>query len=274
MPRLAGFALAAVVAFQITSSSRAAVLIFEQGPDRTGLDPALCPAPCFEINMWLGTSGAEAFLVIQAIQMDIAIADGGTVAALWTPFAENNGTTDDANVGVRLRSPIGTRVLELPWTLSSTVAKSPVPEFDVRLVHAADNPFTARSLDAEINAPLGPGPLPTPACVDSDPDLCELVRTRIGQGQIFLGRFNATMTGASIEVDNLAGTGALIGLLPVAGSSCDFIEGRCTIPESPSVILLGAALAGLGFLRRAQLVTRDGPCRRAGSRARAGRRCA
>jgi hypothetical protein len=250
MRRLAGFVLASAVALQISSSSRAAVLIFEQGPDRFGLDPALCPAPCFEINIWLRTTPAEALLTIQAIQMDIVMGDGGTVASLWTPPAENNGATDDAKVSVRIRTVFGPRTFELPWSLSSTVARSPVAGFDVRLVHAASDPFTARSLDATLNAPPVPGLLPTPACVDSDPELCEFVRTRAGQGQIFLGRFNATVTGTSIRYDNLVGDGSLIARLPARGPACDFIEGYCTIPEPPSTIGLGSALAGLVFLRR------------------------
>jgi hypothetical protein len=260
MRRLTSFVLALAAAVSISGTSNAAMLIFEQGADRFGTDPALCPAPCFEINMWLQTEAGEEALPIQSIQMDVGISDGGVAADFWTPPDENNGTTDDGTVGVKYR-PTSTAtkqtITELPWNLSSTVAQSPAAGFDARIVHAASNPFTMTSLNATMNLSNGTGlpALTDPTCSagELDPELCELVRTRATQGQIFLGMFKATVTGTSINVGNITGDGTLLTqeVAPLNGQSCDFVEGRCTVGAEPSgVILLGAALAGLGFLRR------------------------
>jgi hypothetical protein len=272
MRRLTSFVIALAAVVSLSASARAASLIFETHPDQAGNEGDLCPAPCMEIHIFLDASGTLPDLTpintlpIQSIQFDIKISNGATVATLWIPDeigTPNNGQSDDANVFFRARhdfpssTTLATR--DIPWTLSSTVAKSPNASFDARVAHAAPAPFTPAGLKTDMTVVQGTATTPaTPNCTADDPFLCDLVSSHIVLDQVYLGRFNATVTGTSINVGNFTGDGALLNLLKALNGNpdahCDFVEGKCEIPvptpEPMSVILLGAALAGLGFVRR------------------------
>jgi hypothetical protein len=244
----------------VPAGARALGLHFEAWPTPAS---GICAAPCYQVRMFIQVQPYEATLEIQSIQMDVGAGNGADPAELFTPPDENNGNSGPGNILVRYPTGVGSQIRSgpLPWNLSSTVARSPAAGSDVRMVHAAGEPFTLASLSARLLSP-------ETSCFDPDSAACDFVLQAIAEGRIYLGFFNVTpredateyprshyvffwdalpetrffdvsvvgITGSGEVIEFLAGLSGLTGSVPL-------------LPEPSAAVLLGVALLALVALR-------------------------
>jgi len=67
-----------------------------------------------------------------------------------------------------------------------------VAGFDVRMVHAAGQPFTVAALAARLESP-------DTTCIDADPAACDFVLEGVANDRIYLGFFNVTRADAIVS---------------------------------------------------------------------------
>jgi hypothetical protein len=165
-----------VVLLLLAPRARAVQLHFEAWPT---LSSETCPAPCYQMRMFLQVDPWDMQQSIQAIQMDIRVGDGAVPAELPIHPARN----DNAGPGnVHARSD-GTRNVGVPWDLVSVVAQSPTEGFDALMVHAASDSFTVEALTDSLNNP-------DTTCADTDG--CGFVEEALALNRVYLGFMNIT----------------------------------------------------------------------------------
>jgi len=167
-------------------SVQAAQIVFDPVAAPAEQVGASCPAPCFNVRMFFEDPTRN--LEIHALQFDVAITGGGTAAHLPVPPA-SSAQAANGNFGAA------------PWSLSATVGRSPDAGFDALVVNAAAEPFSVDSVQTLFDA----------GC--SGPN-CSFIGAGLASNRIYLGRFNATLTGdPSFRISGITGLGAAISEL-------------------------------------------------------------
>jgi hypothetical protein len=272
---LSSSALAAGIFFDVVS--RAAIT-------PTATQPASCPAPCFEVRVFLDDPSGT--LEVEAIQLDIGVT-GATLVNL--PQVGGSGAQPALNVG----SPNGSisaqdgsidPPLSYPWNLNAAIATSPTPGSYVLFALAIDRLDPTKNL-----LTMDPLTVQRMLAVRNDANLqcvgaaCGIMLNGLLNSRIYAGRFNISGASAATTFTLLAqpaGDGSLVngtGVGPLnpdgtithlaelnAGSSCSLANfttgGSCLInrpfvepppvPEPGAALLLGLSLAGFSLARR------------------------
>jgi hypothetical protein len=157
---------------------------------------ATCPAPCFEIRMFLESTDRD--LEVQGVEVDVDVVGSATVAALPVPPAINANAERATTI---LELPDG-NFLTAPWDLTSLVAASALPGFDAVAVGASSEPYSV----AEIHAIRASYDICTPG------KRCAIQLAGLGASRIYLGRFNLTWNGGPVgaRVGGIQGVGPMV----------------------------------------------------------------
>jgi hypothetical protein len=230
-------------------------LVFEPVPVAA---TSICPAPCYEVRVFIEDSSRE--VDIQAIQMDIDIGAGALPVAYPVPPATNSNAGDANAIYLDEDEE---RLVVSPWDLSATVGKSP-SGFDVLLVAAASFAFDLTTLAAARTAFEGCAPARA----------CAILEDADARNLVYLGRFKLTRDGAApafeVRVSGISGVGPLV-------EAVEYLQnyGRPGLvpypaPEPELALLLGAALAAplLRSCARSRAAPRCTRARGAGARPR------
>jgi hypothetical protein len=161
----------------VATSAEAVQLHFEAWPAPSS---ETCTAPCYQVRMFLQVEPSDSDQDILAIQMNVDVRSGAVPAQLPVhPQRNSNAGSGNIQIGAT-----GTATVNVPWDLSSAVAKSPLEGFDATLVHAADVTFTVGGLADLLDDP-------STSCVD-DVSKCAFVLEALEKHRIYLGFFNVT----------------------------------------------------------------------------------
>jgi len=250
---LAGSASAASL-IQLKASSMVAPGVFQIDVFLDGIDdPALNPAGSDPI--------ADPAMDLTAFQMDIEVNTNGQASLAPDPaFATANTVRN---------GPPGGVVPSFPFDLSDDI-NDPTGPIDVRMVYAANNPFTLASMAATTAN--------SPNCLLGN---CGLQDAGLSAGLLYLGSFNLAVPNGQLDPLNYGGptvalrinaatvfgetdtqpqngTDAFIGAIRASLSGLDSspiliergvrVEGL--VPEPTGLALFGLALAAFGFVRR------------------------
>jgi hypothetical protein len=245
--------IGALLPLLLATSARAIELHFEAWPTASG---ETCVAPCYQMRMFLQVNPWDPHQQINSLLMDIDI-QSGAVPAQLPVFPARDDNAGPGNVHTRFNA-------NLPWNLSSAVAKSPTEGFHALMVHAARTAFTVQGLADLVDDP-------STNCADLDK--CGFVEEALAQHRVYLGFINVTRAGSPstdgqphddpifgadtpqgvpffvVRVGNLTGTGDAV---EAAG---DLVRSGGTgwipfLPEPSPALLLVAALAAMVELRR------------------------
>jgi hypothetical protein len=233
--------IATLLPLLLATSAQAVQLHFEAWPTPS---PETCPAPCYQMRMFLQVDPWDLAQQIGAIQMDVRVVEGAFPAQLAS-FPDRNANSDQGNVHSG----------NLPWNLTSAVARSPAMNFDARMVHAASSPFSVEGLADRVSDPAT-------TCIDSRK--CGFVEEALALNRVYLGFINVTRStppfepgqpeaapifGAEfrpqgvpffiVRVGNVAGTGDAVEALARYAGGDGFV---LFMPEPSTALVLVLAL--------------------------------
>jgi hypothetical protein len=197
---------------------------------------------------------------IQAIQMDIRIAEGAIPAELPVHPARNDNT-GPGNVHAH---SVGGHSVGVPWALASVIAKSPTENFDALMVHAGSGDFIPEQLADLVDDP-------GTSCTDTV--RCAFVEDALAHSRVYLGFMNVTRTGSASIYGNphddpifgadrpsgpffIVQVGNIEGIGDAAEAARDLVlyyggtGWIAFLPEPSTVFVLGCTLAMLVPLRR------------------------
>ena len=268
MRRLSTFTMAFAAAMSLGTSAFAAGIFFQTN---AATATAICPAPCFTVQMFAQDDSAGGTRVIQAIQFDVDVTNGAgdvVVANLPVPPATNTNTGVGNTTVTDSTDPEAPTQAVIPFELSATVGKSPLqtavnPTADVLVVVASAFPHSVQEL-------LGARHVGDPNFACTLGAACTTQLNGLNANRVYLGFFRMsgvtadtkfTYKGATGNGELVTGVAGLSGLNP--DNTFSFIaegNGSCTLgantgclantPEPAGVLLIGAALMGLSLVRR------------------------
>jgi hypothetical protein len=251
--------VATLLPLLLTTSAEAVQLHFEAWPTPSS---ETCPAPCYEMRMFLQINPRDTERIIQAIQMDIDIGAGAIATQLPVP-PQRNDNAGPGNVHARYD---GTRIVGVPWNLASVVGSSPNAGFDALMIHAADATFTVEGVAELVDDP-------STSCANVNQ--CSFVSEALALNRVYLGFMNVTRSAElppgvppghghagppfgyehspppgvpffTVYVANITGNGDAVEALARGGGGAGSVE---YLPEPSTGFVLPFALAMLVAMR-------------------------
>lgn len=177
--------IGAALLLLLANGALATELHFEAWPTASS---EACPAPCYQMRMFLQVNPWDHEQNIRGIQMDVRIGDGA-ISSQLPVHPDRNDNAGSGNAHIR---SVGASSIRVPWDVVSAVARSPATGFDGLALHLASSDFTVRQLAALVNGP-------STSCEDVDE--CDFIEAALARNRVYLGFMNVTRGAPLPEFD-------------------------------------------------------------------------